>query len=89
MKFSILAPAVLAWTNLSVMTKSKRNSPGKKIIENIDGCISGGLWGIMGASGSGKTTLLSVLSLRLDTMRMSVSGDIRLSNQNLLFAFFV
>lgn len=75
------APAVLTWQNLSVTTKARRNIPPKAIINSIDGSISGGLWGIMGASGSGKTTLLSVLSLRLDTMRMTVSGDIRLSNE--------
>eukprot|EP01036_Dinobryon_divergens_P027780 gene27780-36607_t len=82
------APAVLTWQNLSVTTKARRNIPPKAIISSIDGSISGGLWGIMGASGSGKTTLLSVLSLRLDTMRMTVSGDIRLNgkpyNRNLL-----
>eukprot|EP00597_Dinobryon_sp_UTEXLB2267_P005220 CAMPEP_0170078388 /NCGR_PEP_ID=MMETSP0019_2-20121128/14987_1 /TAXON_ID=98059 /ORGANISM="Dinobryon sp., Strain UTEXLB2267" /LENGTH=661 /DNA_ID=CAMNT_0010291231 /DNA_START=84 /DNA_END=2069 /DNA_ORIENTATION=- len=82
------APAILSWKNLSVTTMAKRNIPSKTIIDNVDGCISGGLWGIMGASGSGKTTLLSVLSLRLDTMRMALSGDVRLNgreyNKNLL-----
>lgn len=44
----------------------------------------------MGASGSGKTTLLSVLSLRLDTNRMNIDGDVRINgkvyNKNLLKA---
>ena len=48
---------------------------------NIKGCVSGGLWGIMGASGSGKTTLLSVLSLRLDTNRMKIEGDIHINGK--------
>jgi ATP-binding cassette subfamily G (WHITE) protein 2 (SNQ2) len=69
----------LTWQNLTVTTKPKRNVPVKTIIDNVDGCVSGGLWGIMGASGSGKTTLLSVLSLRLDTNRMNVTGNVRLS----------
>jgi ATP-binding cassette, subfamily G (WHITE), member 2 len=35
----------------------------------------------MGASGSGKTTLLSVLSLRLDTHRMKIEGDVRINGK--------
>ena len=73
---------------MSVSTKPKRGKPIKYIINNIRGCVSGGLWGIMGASGSGKTTLLSVLSLRLDTHRMKIEGDVRINgkeyNKNLL-----
>lgn len=75
----ITAPAVLTWCNLVVSTKPKRGKPIKNILNDIKGCISGGLWGIMGASGSGKTTLLSVLSLRLDTHRMNISGDMRIN----------
>jgi len=33
----------------------------------------------MGPSGSGKTTFLSSIALRLDTYRMSMSGDIRIN----------
>ena len=36
----------------------------------------------MGASGSGKTTLLSVLSLRLDTQRMRIEGDVRINGKS-------
>jgi ABC-type multidrug transport system ATPase subunit len=85
---NVSAPAVLSWNNVSVSTKPKRGKPVKYIINNIRGCVSGGLWGIMGASGSGKTTLLSVLSLRLDTHRMKIDGDVRINgkeyNKNLL-----
>ena len=84
----VTAPAVLSFDNVSVSTKPKRGKPIKYIINKIRGCISGGLWGIMGASGSGKTTLLSVLSLRLDTHRMEIEGDVRINgkeyNKNLL-----
>ena len=45
------APAVLTWNNVSVSTKPARGKEPKNIINNINGCISGGLWGIMGASG--------------------------------------
>ena len=84
----VTAPAVLSFDNVSVSTKPKRGKPTKFIINKIQGCICGGLWGIMGASGSGKTTLLSVLSLRLDTHRMEIEGDVRINgkeyNKNLL-----
>ena len=66
---------------MSVSTKPGRGKAVKYIINNIRGCISGGLWGIMGASGSGKTTLLSVLSLRLDTQRMKIEGDVRINGK--------
>ena len=86
----VTAPAVLAFDNVSVSTKPKRGKPIKFILNKIRGCISGGLWAIMGASGSGKTTLLSVLSLRLDTNRMNIDGDVRINgkkyNKNLLKA---
>ena len=62
-------------------TKPIRGKPVKYIINNIKGCVSGGLWGIMGASGSGKTTLLSVLSLRLDTHRMKIEGDVHINGK--------
>jgi ABC-type multidrug transport system ATPase subunit len=84
------APAVLSWSHVIVSTRPKRGKPVKNIINDINGVISGGLWGIMGASGSGKTTLLSVLSLRLDTHRMKIEGDVRINgngyNKNLLKA---
>jgi ABC-type multidrug transport system ATPase subunit len=71
-----------------VHTKPKPNldngfKPGqpKALLNNISGAITGGLWAIMGASGSGKTTFLSVLSLRLDTQRMKMSGDIRINGR--------
>ena len=46
------APAVLTWNNLSVSTKPSRGKLPKSIINNINGAITGGLWGIMGASGN-------------------------------------
>lgn len=46
------APAVLTWNNVSVSTKPPHGKQSKTIINNINGCISGGLWGIMGASGN-------------------------------------
>lgn len=46
------APAVMTWSNVSVATKPARGKQPKAIINNINGCISGGLWGIMGASGT-------------------------------------
>jgi ATP-binding cassette subfamily G (WHITE) protein 2 len=82
------APAVLTWNNVSVSTRPRRGREPKTILNNMNGCIGGGLWAIMGASGSGKTTFLSVLSLRLDTNRMKIEGDIRINgksyNKNLL-----
>jgi ATP-binding cassette subfamily G (WHITE) protein 2 len=75
------APAVLTWNNVSVSTKARRGKEPKTILNNMSGCISGGLWAIMGASGSGKTTFLSVLSLRLDTNRMKIEGDIRINGK--------
>jgi hypothetical protein len=49
------APAVLTWNNVSVSTKPGRGKQSKTIINNINGCISGGLWGIMGASGKARS----------------------------------
>ena len=92
------APAALSFENLRVTTKEPiRNIvigrslelAGRKYIpqhvELLRGCtgtITGGLWAVMGPSGSGKTTLLSALSLRLDTHRMQVSGEIRLNGKD-------
>ena len=72
------SPTMLTFTGLSVSTKS---SPKKVLLNNINGSITGGLWGIMGASGSGKTTLLSALSLRLDTRFMDITGEFRLNGR--------
>lgn len=52
------APAVLTWNNLSVSTKPARGKTPKAIINNVNGCISGGLWGIMGASGDLSANIL-------------------------------
>jgi ATP-binding cassette subfamily G (WHITE) protein 2 len=74
------APAVLTWKDLNVVTKIRRhNKTQKHLLNNLSGCIAGGLYGIMGASGSGKTTLLCVLSQRLDTTNMDLSGEIHLN----------
>ena len=69
------APAVLTWTKLRIET---RQAEPKALLNDVSGKITGGLWAVMGPSGSGKTTLLSTLSLRLDTQRMAMSGDLRL-----------
>ena len=77
------APVVITWSGVSVLTIPRLHigqgfkwSAEKPLLNNISGAITGGLWGIMGPSGGGKTTLLSVLSLRLDTRRMRVVGDV-------------
>ena len=82
------APVIMTWSNVSVYTLSRlqvsqgfQMSKEKALLNNISGCITGGLWGIMGPSGGGKTTLLSVLSLRLDTQRMRVVGDVVINGQ--------
>jgi ATP-binding cassette subfamily G (WHITE) protein 2 len=72
------SPTILTFTGLSVATKS---TPPKVLLKNINGSITGGLWGIMGASGSGKTTLLSALSLRLDPRFMDIQGEFRLNGR--------
>eukprot|EP00598_Pedospumella_elongata_P006933 CAMPEP_0184968660 /NCGR_PEP_ID=MMETSP1098-20130426/1641_1 /TAXON_ID=89044 /ORGANISM="Spumella elongata, Strain CCAP 955/1" /LENGTH=166 /DNA_ID=CAMNT_0027490305 /DNA_START=131 /DNA_END=628 /DNA_ORIENTATION=+ len=72
------SPAVLTFSNVTV---SKRGSYEKKLLKNVTGTITGGLWAIMGSSGSGKTTFLSTIALRLNTGVMSVEGDIRLNGQ--------
>lgn len=74
------APTKLSFKNLSVFTTAK-NKDGKRkcILNNLEGCIGGGLWAVMGPSGSGKTTLLSSLALRLDTYRMHMQGTVLLN----------
>jgi len=76
-------PVVMTWSGVSVLTIPRLQvgqgfkwSAEKALLNNISGTITGGLWGIMGPSGGGKTTLLSVLSLRLDTQRMRMVGDV-------------
>eukprot|EP01034_Spumella_vulgaris_P013394 gene13394-17088_t len=61
------APAVLTFSNIVV---TKRGGNKKKLLNNVSGSITGGLWAIMGSSGSGKTTLLSTIALRLNTSVM-------------------
>jgi ABC-type molybdenum transport system ATPase subunit/photorepair protein PhrA len=75
------APAVLSWKELVVSTKVSKSKVQKQLLNNLSGCITGGLWAIMGSSGSGKTTFLSALALRLDKFRMNVTGDIRLNGE--------
>ena len=77
------APVVMTWSAVSVLTIPRLQigqgfkwSAEKPLLNNISGTITGGLWGIMGPSGGGKTTLLSVLSLRIDSQRMRVVGDV-------------
>ncbi|GAX18004.1 ATP-binding cassette, subfamily G (WHITE), member 2 [Fistulifera solaris] len=72
------APAVLTFSNLTV---TKRGGNKKKLLNNVSGSMTGGLWAIMGPSGSGKTTLLSTLALRLNTRVMEVKGEIRLNGR--------
>ncbi|KAG7348810.1 multidrug ABC transporter ATPase [Nitzschia inconspicua] len=71
------APAVLTFSNLTV----KKRGSKKKLLNNISGNVTGGLWAIMGSSGSGKTTLLSTIALRLNTRVMQVEGHIRLNGR--------
>lgn len=73
---SVSTPATLTWSDLVVSTKIAKSKLQKQLLNNINGTINGGLWAIMGPSGSGKTTFLSALSLRLDTYRMTVAGNI-------------
>jgi ATP-binding cassette subfamily G (WHITE) protein 2 len=72
------APTILSWSEVTVETKTE---PKKVLLDNISGTISGGFWAIMGASGGGKTTLLSTLSLRIDTHKMSVCGNMHLNGK--------
>jgi ATP-binding cassette subfamily G (WHITE) protein 2 len=72
------APTILTWSEVTVETKT---DPKKLLIDNISGTISGGFWAIMGASGGGKTTLLSTLSLRIDTTKISVRGNMHLNGR--------
>ena len=79
-------PVVLTWSNVTVSTRrplalfgKPPSTPPKELLDDIQGSITGGLWGIMGASGSGKTTFISTLALRLDTRAMEMKGDIRIN----------
>jgi len=74
-------PAVLTWADLSVTAKLKGSSEPKVLINHVNGTINGGMWAIMGPSGSGKTTFLGVLSQRLDTWKMPITGDIHLNGK--------
>ena len=82
------APVILTFSGVYVFTKPKANwmkggakPEPKTLLNNCDGTLTGGLWGIMGASGSGKTTLLSVLSMRLDTQHMRTIGEVRINGK--------
>jgi len=75
------SPVVLTWEKMVASTMPKRGRPAKDLLKGVSGTITGGLWGIMGASGSGKTTFLSVLSHRIDTNRMTVTGSVRMNGQ--------
>jgi ABC-type multidrug transport system fused ATPase/permease subunit len=72
------SPAILTWKNLNVSTKT---TPPKTLLHNVSGTITGGFWAIMGASGGGKTSLLLTLSLRLDTSKIDIVGDMRLNGR--------
>jgi hypothetical protein len=48
------SPAVLAWQNLTIVTKVKKSGAKPKVLlNNLTGTITGGVWAIMGSSGSG------------------------------------
>ncbi|CAF3369437.1 unnamed protein product [Rotaria sp. Silwood1] len=83
--------AILVWKNLIVSTRedkklqmfrrlaSKSFQPKtKRLLHNVSGAITGGLWAVMGPSGSGKSTLLNTLACRLDVNTM-VEGEMRLN----------
>jgi len=55
--------------------------PKNYIVKNVSGEITGGLNAIFGPSGSGKTTFVNALSRRLDPLRLSVSGEMRINDQ--------
>ena len=82
-----VTPVVMTWSDVTVSTRPPLSMFGKAatpispkaLLDDIRGCITGGLWGVMGASGSGKTTFLSTLALRLDTRAMKMVGDIRIN----------
>ena len=77
------APVILTFRDLNVLTKIRRHNKTQKVLlNNLCGAISGGLYAIMGASGSGKTTLLLVLSQRLDTNNMTISGELQLNGHS-------
>jgi ATP-binding cassette, subfamily G (WHITE), member 2 len=73
------SPVIITWENLTVTTIPKRGQEPKKLLNNLSGTISGGLWAIMGGSGSGKTTFLSTLALR--TNRMRTEGKVLLNGR--------
>lgn len=75
-------PVVLTWSGLVVATKGSDATYSKILLDNVTGQITGGFWAVMGSSGSGKTTLLSALSLRLDTRRISVKGELRCNGRS-------
>ena len=58
-------------------------SPAQKnyIVNNVSGEITGGLNAIFGPSGSGKTTFVNALARRLDSLRLSVSGESLINDQ--------
>ncbi|CAF4221509.1 unnamed protein product, partial [Rotaria sordida] len=71
---------VLVWKNLTVLTREnkvtefcqrmkcwkKPTLKRQRLLNNISGAVTGGLWAVMGPSGSGKSTLLNTLACRLD-----------------------
>ncbi|CAF1042088.1 unnamed protein product [Adineta ricciae] len=82
---------ILVWQNLAVSTRiSKRQQfihnlrskgpplTSKRLLHNVSGAITGGLWAVMGPSGSGKSTLLNTLACRLDVNTV-VEGEMRLN----------
>ncbi|CAF1270354.1 unnamed protein product [Rotaria sordida] len=82
---------ILVWQNLIVSSRqddkmqffrrltSKDAQPKtKRLLHNVSGAITGGLWAVMGPSGSGKSTLLNTLACRLDVNTI-VEGEMRLN----------
>ncbi|CAF3756084.1 unnamed protein product [Rotaria sordida] len=83
---------ILVWKNLTVLTREdkvtefcrrlkcwkKLTLKRKRLLNNISGAITGGLWAVMGPSGSGKSTLLNTLACRLDVNTI-VQGQISLN----------